>query len=252
MQDWPDCDDLNSALAARGRLIRTAGGHPLRYVKQQYRQVLFEDRYEPRIFLRGEVQFRRCNWHDLFNALVWLTFPAAKAALNRRHYQELERHRAHEGRNRGAVQDALTLFDEGGLIVAAADVALTALLTRREWKELFCQRRVDVVRCMRFYLFGHALYEKALEPFVGVTARASIFEVENGFFDTPLSVQLAALDLRLATRLGDATQFSAPRDLAPIPILGIPGWCDDNARGEFYDNVDYFRPLTARAAAGHR
>lgn len=252
MPDWPDCDDLNGAIVSRGRPIGTAGGQPLRYVKQQLRQVSFEDKYEPSIFLRGEVQFRRRNWHDLFNALVWLTFPAAKAALNRRHYHELERTRTNRGVNRGAVQDALTLFDEGGLIVAAADAGLTALLTGYQWKELFWQRRAEVARSMRFYLFGHALYEKALEPFVGVTGRGTIFEVESAFFDTPCSAQIVELDLRLATRLGDVSQFSAPRDLAPIPILGVPGWCENNALEQFYDNTDYFRPVSARKATDRR
>jgi len=252
MPDWPDCDDLNRAIAAHGRPIGTAGGRPLRYVKQQLPQVSFEDKYEPRIFLRGEVQVRPCNWHDLFNALVWLTFPAAKAALNRRHYHELKCNRGKRGLNRGAAQDALTLFDEGGLIVAAADAALTVLLTSCQWKELFWQRRAEAARSMRFYLFGHALYEKALEPFVGVTGRGAIFEVESAFFDTSLGAQLAELDLRLATRLGDARRFSAPHDLPPIPILGVPGWCEDNAREQFYDNTAYFRPVSAGKATDRR
>ena len=119
--EWPGCDELNHVIAARdGRIVNTAG-QPLRFVGQQPRQKTFEDKYEPRIFLRGEVQLRSCNWHDLLNALVWLTFPAAKAALNQRHYRELERQRASGARNRGAAQDALTLFDEGGVIVAASD-----------------------------------------------------------------------------------------------------------------------------------
>jgi hypothetical protein len=41
--------------------------------------------YEARIWARGEVATRPGNWHDFFNALVWLTFPLAKAALNARH-----------------------------------------------------------------------------------------------------------------------------------------------------------------------
>ena len=252
MPGWPDCGDLNRAIAACGGPIGTAGGQPLRYVKQQLPQASFEDKYEPRIFLRGEVQVRPRNWHDLFNALVWLTFPAAKAALNRRHYRELERNRGKVGVNRSAAQDALTLFDEGGLIVAAADAELTGLLTSCQWKELFWQRRAQAARAMRFYLFGHALYEKALEPFVGVTGRGAIFEVESAFFDTPLSAQIAELDLRLAIRLGDARRFSAPHDLPPIPILGVPGWCENNALEQFYDNTAYFRPASARKATGRR
>jgi len=243
---WPGCDELNRIVASRRESIVTAAGLPLRFVGQELRQKTFEDKYEPRIFLRGEVQVRSCNWHDLFNALVWLTFPAAKAALNQRHYRELERQRAIGAQDRGPAQDALTLFDEGGVIVAASDPALAALLTGFEWKSLFWQRRSEVLQRMRFYLFGHALYEKALAPFTGVTGRGVMFAVEDAFFALPLDAQLHALDARLAAHIGEAARFATPRELTPVPILGVPGWCDDNARSQYYDNVDYFRPARTR------
>lgn len=239
---WPGCDELNRVNASCRESIVNAAGRPLRFVGQQLRQKTFEDQYEPRIFLRGEVQMRSCNWHDLFNALVWLTFPAAKAALNQRHYRELERQRASGAQDRGPARDALTLFDEGGVIVAASDSALAALLTGFEWKSLFWNRRTEVLRRMRFYLFGHALYEKALAPFTGVTGRSVMFEVEDAFFALPMAAQLSALDARLAARIGDAARFATTRELTPVPILGVPGWCDDNACEQYYDNQNYFRP----------
>jgi hypothetical protein len=242
---WPGCDDLNRIIDARGGAVVNAGGRPLRFVEQQLRQQTFADKYEPRIFLRSEVQFRPCNWHDLFNALAWLTFPAAKAALNQRHFRELERQRASGAPNRGPAQDALTLFDEGGVIVAASDPGLAARLTGCQWKELFWLRRSEVAQSMRFYLFGHALYEKALAPFAGVTGRSVIFTVADAFFALPIAQQLGDLDAGLAARIGDPAQFSATRELAPVPILGVPGWCEDNEREEYYDNRDYFRPANA-------
>ena len=248
--DWPGCDDLNCVVAARPERIANATGLPLRFVGQQPRQKTFADQYEPRIFLRGEVQMRSCNWHDLFNALVWLTFPAAKAALNQRHYAELEREQASGAQGRGPTRDALTLFDEGGVIVAVSEPALAALLAGCEWKTLFWQRRGEVLQRMRFYLFGHALYEKALTPFAGVTGRGVIFEVADAFFALPRTVQLSELDARLAARIIDAARFAATRELAPVPILGVPGWCEVNAREQYYDNLDYFRPARA-AGAGH-
>ena len=245
---WPGCDELNRVIASHGRPITNAIGRPLRFVAQQLRQKTFEDKYEPRIFLRGEVQVRSCNWHDLFNALAWLTFPAAKAALNERHYRELEPQRASGAQNRGPAQDALTLFDEGGVIVAASDPALAALLTGFEWKQLFWQRRIEVLQRMRFYLFGHALYEKALAPFTGVTGRGVIFGVEDAFFALPTAAQLTALDARLAAHIRDVARFTATRELTPVPVLGVPGWCEDNAREPYYDNPDYFRPARAGGA----
>jgi len=242
MAYWPGCDELNRMLASRDKAIVTAAGAPLRFVAQSPRADHFEDKYEPRIYLRGEVQFRACNWHDLFNALVWLAFPRAKAALNQRHCRELERQHASGAQNRGAAQDALTLFDEGGVIVASADERLSKLLSGFQWKELFWQRRSEILQSMRFYLFGHALYEKALQPFAGVTGRGVIVEVGAGFFAQPLAAQLAALDGEVAQRITDAAQFRMTRELAAVPILGVPGWCEDNVCEAFYDNVDYFRP----------
>ena len=65
--------------------------------------------YEERIFRTGEVATRPGSWHDLFNALAWLAFPRAKAALNRLHHDELARRG--DGPARGTVRDVATLFD---------------------------------------------------------------------------------------------------------------------------------------------
>ena len=243
---WPDCAALNRALDACAQRPLGGGGKPLRFVGHEARRAAFEDRYEQRIFLRGEVQLRSCNWHDILNALVWLTFPAAKAALNARQYAELLRQRERGAPNRGPAQDALTLFDEGGVIVAAADGALASLLRGREWKELFWRRREQVASRMRFYLFGHALYEKALQPFTGVTGRGVFIEVEMPFFSLPLPSQLADLDARVAAQIADPRRFVAPRELVPVPVLGVPGWFAGNENEQYYEDAGYFRPAAER------
>ena len=106
---------------------------------------------------------------------------------------------------------------------------------------MFWRRRPEVLQSMRFYLFGHALYEKALAPFAGVTGRGVIFEVAEKFLGMPLAQQLAELDARLAKTIDDATRFTATRELAPVPVLGVPGWCADNEREAYYENPAYFR-----------
>lgn len=239
--DWPTLGDLRRALAQCPVEARTQSGARISFVPQAPRTAIFEDGYEPRIHLRGEVQVRGRNWHDLMNALVWMTFPRAKAALNARHYRALLEQRAAGAPNRGKLQDALTLFDEGGVIVVARDPALLRLIESFEWKRLFWQERTRVVDDMRFYLFGHAIYEKALAPFAGITARGLLFEVEHAFLDAPFDVQIARADALAAALLQDGAGLKTPRDLAPVPILGIPGWCAENARASYYDNRDYFR-----------
>jgi len=47
-----------------------------------------------------------------------------------------------------------------------------------------------------------------------------------------------------------AARFAATRELTPVPILGVPGWCEDNARERYYDNPDYFRPARRTGGEG--
>jgi hypothetical protein len=239
---WPTRTDLNAMLAARSQPVISASGRAVRFVEHESRRSTFEQSYEPRTYLYGEIQFRDSTWHDLFNALVWQLFPRSKAALNGRHYRELKRQRARGARNRGASQDALTLFDEGGLIVAAADPTLVRLLIGAEWKNLFWTHRAQVSRHMRFFIFGHALYEKALDPFVGVTGRTVVVRVSEAWLRGGRERQIAELDMRVAARIADPLEFLSPRQLAPLPVLGVPDWCAENATSSYYDNADYFRP----------
>lgn len=243
---WPDLAVLQRLLD--GVPVITARGMPLKLVPQDPRPGAWEEKYEARICLKGELQVRPANWHDLFNALVWAGFPRAKAALNERHYRALQEQRAAGGLNRGPLQDALTLFDEGGVIVASSDRELLSMLEHFAWKDLFWRNRARVTARMGFFIFGHALYEKALEPFTGVTGRGMLFEVEPEFHALAVEARIARLDTLLAARLNDPLQLRSTRELAPVPILGVPGWCAENACESYYDNAGYFRPGRAGAA----
>ena len=46
----------------------------------------------------------------------------------------------------------------------------------------------------------------------------------------------------IAEHLCDPARVGNDRDLAVVPILGIPGWCADNESEDYYDDTDYFRP----------
>lgn len=244
--EWPSRQALQNLLESGGDPVVTRGGLPVRLVPAGGRMRSFEERYEARIQLRGEMAYRDRNWHDLLNVLVWLTFPRAKAALNARHFEALEAQRAAGAANRGPAQDALTLFDEGGVIVAACDEELLGLLAGWRWKELFWGNRARLQSRMRFLLFGHALYEKALRPFLGVTGRGMLLIVEPELLAGPPGRMLGELDLRLAATLSDSRNLASTRDLAVVPILGVPGWHQDNEREGFYDDPGYFRPGRVR------
>lgn len=247
---WPQLADLQSLLDRRYPPACNAGGMPLRLVPQGRRSGAFEEGYEPRLYLKGELQVREGSWHDLFNVLVWLAFPRAKAALNQRHYAALAAQRAAGRANRGPAQDALTLFDEGGVIVASSDEELLARLREWRWKDLFWDGRAELAARMRFYLVGHAIYEKALRPFIGITSRGIVLQVESELLTAPLPEQVAVLDRRVAEYLSDQRRVVATRELAVVPVLGVPGWHASNNVESFYDNTDYFRVARSREMRG--
>lgn len=240
--EFPTLRECNAMLAGHRPTIALHSGQILSFVPQEYGKLPFNAQYEPRCYLKGEVPTRVNNWHDLLNALVWFTFPKAKAAINARHYRALtmDDHSAKRGR-RGAVRDTNTLLDESGVIVVCADTELADLLRSFQWKELFWQRRAQVRSSMGFYLFGHGLYEKALRPYTGMTGQGLVLPVEQAFFGWPMAQQLAHMDELLASYLSAPEHCRSTRELTPVPLLGIPGWAAENECAGYYDNTDYFR-----------
>jgi len=238
--NFPTLQDCNALLAAYETPITVQRGLPLRFVAHECGKLPFEAQYEPRCYLKGEVPTRAHNWHDLFNALVWLTFPRAKAAINARHYHALTEAILDKGTadatlappssERGAVRDMNTLFDESGVVVVSADAELTALLHDFKWQELFWERREQMQAKMGFYVLGHGLYEKALRPYIGMTGQGLALAVEQEFFDWPLSRRLAHMDGLLANYLAAPQHCRSTRELSPVPLLGIPGWAPENER----------------------
>jgi len=252
---FPTLQDYNALLDAQHPPIATRSGLPLRFVPQECGRLPFERQYEPRCYLHGEVPTRSNNWHDLLNALVWLAFPKTKAAINARHYDALMQEGAADdvvtGSERGAVRDVNTLLDESGVIVAysnaSSGVELAGLLRDFKWRELFWQRREQLrpqssQQAMGFYIFGHGLYEKTLQPYVGMTGQGLLLAVEPAFFGWPLAQRLAHLDTLLANHLAAPEHGRSTRDLSPVPLLGVPGWAADNCNEAYYDNTAYFRP----------
>lgn len=194
--------------------------------------------YECRIRDRGEVETRPENWHDYFNALVWLTFPQAKRALSAGHARAIAN--SSDGL-RGVQRDALTHFDECGIVVVSSRPELLDLLRDFQWKPLFVERRTEVMRAMRFFIFGHATYEQLLKPFRGLTAKAILHQVDEAWLNTSITEQVNAVDALLAADLTSG-RFTRPRDFQPLPILGIPGVTPDSDNPSFYDDPWQFRP----------
>ena len=240
-QDWPELADYNRLLVALNKEIFTCSGKPICFTAVEKNPEEFSHQYEPHIYLQGEIQTRERNWHDFFNMLTWLTFPKTKAALNARHYVAMKK-RWPQQKRRTPMENALTHFDESGVIIASADMQLDQAIIDFQWKKLFCDMRDRVKSQMAFFIFGHALYEKMFQPFVGLTGKAVVVHVEQAFFSWPLKQQLEIVDAMVSDHFSDSRYITAPTQLAPLPILGVPGWWAANEKLSFYDNTDYFRP----------
>lgn len=241
--DWPELNDLQRLAEVCHKQLANQDGKPVRFVPQSDKPQHFEEEYEPRIYLTGEVQTRTENWHDLFNALAWLAFPKTKAMINARHYAEILQERAIEGgKPRGKVRDRLTQFDESGVVILCADAELARLLADHQWKQLFWHERERVGCAMRFLVFGHSLYEKALRPYPGITGKALVLEVTAQDLQQPLCKVVALADKLLVEVVEDADRFSAETRLQPLPLMGVPGWAPDNENAAYYEDIRYFRP----------
>jgi hypothetical protein len=201
--------------------VKTESGRPVRFVPPGAKDAY----YEITVYETGRVETRPDSLHDFFNALAWLAFPRTKARLNALHAAEIPR----EGGRRGALRDLLTIFDEGGAIVHCDDAKLVGLLRNFHWKALFWQNRERVKAAMRIVVFGHAVLEKALEPWPGVTCKAMV---------VPAAADPDAAATAWLERLAPG---ASPRDLAPLPVFGFPGWLPQDEA--FYDDERYFRPL---------
>jgi hypothetical protein len=241
---WPGLADLQAGLNALPEPIRMHSGKALQIVAQDERPDHFEQHYAPRIYYRGEIQTRTENWHDFFQYLTWFIFPRSKAVINAIHIPRA-RARIEAGEEIGRrtpMENMLSLFDEGGAVLLACDDSLLQLVRDFQWKELFWQRRDELATKFDCVTFGHAMYEKALAPYLGMTANTILLKVDESYFAGPLAERLAHIDAELAAIFTAGERYTRPRDLQPFPILGMPGWDTANALEGYYDNTSYFRP----------
>ncbi len=221
--DWPTIDALNAhrretspRFAAQDRGLLDDGLH-----------------YEQRIAERGVVATRARNWHDLFNALVWLRYPTLKRALNRRQVEEIGRMGPRE---RSRPQCAMTHFDEAGVIVRMADPALLALWDAHDWHGLFWRERaawqdgrIDVA------VFGHALLEHALTPGKLLVGKALVVIAHA-------DASWARIVAGLAAGVTRGELLMDPLELRPLPLSGIPGWHPDNGAEAFHRSAPCYQP----------
>ncbi|MBX3611914.1 MAG: DUF3025 domain-containing protein [Hydrogenophaga sp.] len=186
--------------------------------------------YEAFIASSASVPTRE-NLHDLFNGLIWHTFPRSKLQLNRLQSGAIAAQGV--GAIRGPLRDAITVFDENAALLQAPP-ALWAALRARDWQRLFVSERALWSQA-RLVLFGHALLEKLAAPYKSITAHVFVEPVPAA-----LGAHLPDWDVWLAERLqGEALER---KPFTPLPVLGVPGWWPANEDPAFYADAQVFRP----------
>ena len=233
---------LNQECAAK----RLTNHHelPLSFVEQSV--VPEGTAYETFISATGTVPTRN-NLHDLFNALVWLSFPNIKRQLNA--LQAAQIARAGVGKSRGPARDAATIFDENCALLVVSDTAqgtaVAEAIRNHQWQSVFLDQRDIFKQHAEVWLFGHALMEKLVAPYKSITAHAWIVTARDDFFSMTHLARREWLDVQVAHELQkrDLQGFSTAC-FTPLPVLGVPGWWQPQDR-EFYADAAVFRPKRA-------
>lgn len=217
---WPDVQGLNDLLP-RDAEVRFAA---------QDRDLLADGlHYEERIARHGRIATRPDNWHDLFNALVWVRYGALKRALNARQMAEIERMGPRE---RSRPQCALTHFDEAGIVVSLCDRAMLDAWNAHDWHALFWTHRAAWTNGeARVEIFGHALLEHALTPDKLLVGKALVVMGDGDAV------------ARCAEAIASGAILNDPQELRPLPVSGVPGWHERTTDEAFYAEAPCFQPL---------
>jgi hypothetical protein len=191
-----------------------------------YEQFIFETRSVP----------TRENLHDFFNGLAWLKFPLIKKRLNTLQAEQIAQ--AGVKAQRGPVRDALTLIDENSAFLIGP-APLCEALQAMDWQQLFVHQRAQW-QSAQLLIFGHALLEKLVQPRKPIVAH-----VLCTWPDLMLS-NPSAMEAPIAAWLKPEGLLAKP--FAPLPVLGVPGWCPENESPAFYADTSVFRaPRMPRA-----
>ncbi|WP_438862579.1 DUF3025 domain-containing protein [Neptunicella sp.] len=225
-KNWPDCEDLNRLAPLSKRFVAQ---DELNDETDYYEQIIFKQHLIPT---------RLANWHDLFNAAIWLNFPLSKAELNHQHIEDINQYGLHPRTPR---RNRITHFDECGVVLVYRDELIPQLLREHQWHKAFVQHRDQWGSKVDALIFGHANYEMLLQPYIGLTGKFLALPVQDEFWHACPTQKYRLVDQALLDYLRTNPLADKGR-LSPLPLLGIPGWWAENERSEFYQNKNYFMP----------
>ena len=195
--------------------------------------------YEEFICQSQQIPMRLNNWHDLFGALIWCLFPKSKQLMNQLHMAQIQQFGSKE---RTKVRHKLTLLDECGVLlcIKPSQRFLLDLLRDHQWTDAFYQHK-NLWAELNPIIFGHANYEMATKPFIGLTSKLWCIELPE---QTQIPEGIKGynfVDELLVKQLVQAEVLLDNQQLSPLPLLGVPGWYKEQDPA-FYADTSYFRP----------
>jgi hypothetical protein len=228
--EWPRPDQYGEL----AELVPTSARRP-RFVMQEREALERTGGYEQHVAQERAVPTRPACWHDFFNMAMWAHFPHVRWALNALHV-DAGSGPADPRNGRTPLQNVAAQLDESGAIVASSSPELLDELARLRFKRVFWERRAELERTTRIFIVGHGTLESLLTPHPGLASKAVLVPLVGDPGD--LDELRGALDLHVAEVI---RRWRVGSDqLHPLPLVGIPGWAD-NERAEIYDDPRYFR-----------
>ncbi|MGY5798662.1 DUF3025 domain-containing protein [Rheinheimera faecalis] len=195
--------------------------------------------YEDFIAQSQQIPMRLNNWHDLFGALIWCLFPKSKQLMNQLHMAQIQQF---GNKERTKVRHKLTLLDECGVLlcIRPSQRFVLDLLRDHQWLDAFYQHKEQWEE-LNPLIFGHANYEMATKPFIGLTGKLWCIELPE---QTQIPEGIKGynfVDELLVKQLVQAELLLDNQQLSPLPLLGVPGWYKEQEEA-FYADTSYFRP----------
>ena len=207
---------------------------PINFIEQDDDDLKDCGGYERYIEKHKAIPTRPQNIHDFMNALSWHHFPNSKLSLHQTQSREHKQQLQSPLNKRSPLQNACTLFDEGGVILISESTKFIQAIRAHRWAELFLEQRPALKDETRLLVLGHALMEKSLNPYIGMCGNTIHIQADPQTTDSEIDKLLAAYIQKSLTNT---------KQLSPFPILGYPDWHPENETPAFYANTDYFRPL---------
>jgi hypothetical protein len=232
---WPEPEQYDALAQSVPRPALADREAMPRFVAHDRRAVARAGGYEAHVSMLRAVPTRPRDWHDFFNMAVWAHFPRLRWALNAIHVDR--NHGSVDPRNgRTHAQNVAAQFDESGMIVVSSSAGVLDDLRALHFKRVFWERRAELLETTRFWIVGHGSLESLLAPHPGLATKAILLERRDAAREDDATRH--DLDAEVTALVRGWPRAAA--QLAPVPMLGIPGYAD-NTSADFYDDPRYFR-----------